>query len=89
MNNPLIEFDKLSTHCSPIDGCSSQGEEVDKDLKKAVEQLQKAADKGNSEAQNKLGLHYYFYAKDFEKAFYWFQKAAEAGHKDAQDNIGF
>ena len=52
---------------------------------------QPMAKKGNLEAQNYLGIHYYMglgTKKDWNKAKFWFEKAAKNGYPDAQYNLG-
>src|SRR6266498_2609460 len=66
------------------------GEGVEKNLEKAFEWYQKAADNGDIEAQFHLANSYYFgkgTEKNLEKAFYWYQKAAENGDINAQINL--
>lgn len=65
----------------------NNGEGVPKDIDKAIEWYQKAADQGNADAQNALGLAFKS-AKDDIKAIEWFRKAADQGHADAQLNLG-
>src|SRR5690606_40942624 len=67
------------------------GNGVAKDYKKAVEWYQKAAEKGNADAQFNLGVMYKNgngVAKDYKKAVEWYQKAAEKGNANAQFNLG-
>lgn len=50
------------------------------------------AEKGNAEAQYKLGKIYgdgKFVEKNFTEALLWYGKAADQGHKDAQYSIGY
>lgn len=50
-----------------------------------------AAEKGDADAQFKLGEYYYFNTdapKDYEEAVSWIQKAAKQGHADAQGMLG-
>ena len=57
---------------------------------KAVELFQKAADQGNADAQNNLGVMYYSgegVPSDTAKAAEWFKKAAAQGNADAQANL--
>ncbi len=56
-----------------------------------IEQLKKAANQGNKEAQFQLGFDYYEgvgVKQDYKEAVYWFSKAAEQGNVDAQHNLG-
>ena len=62
-----------------------------KDYKNAFELFQKAADQGNANAQNCLGVMYrngYGVTKDDAKAVEWYQKAANQGDATAQNNLG-
>lgn len=54
------------------------------------QQLVKAGEDGDANAQLNLGRSYYFgngVAKDYEKSFYWMKLAAEQGHYVAQHNL--
>jgi len=67
------------------------GEGVPKDLGKAAELYQKAADQGFDRAQCGLAGFYYFgkaVPKDLGKAAEFFQKAADQGLADAQYGLG-
>ena len=50
-------------------------------------------EKGNADAMNDLGAHYYGgshgFQQDFEKAFRLYQMAAENGSRHAQENLGY
>jgi TPR repeat protein len=68
----------------------ANGEGVAKDEGKAVEWFKKAADQGNVDAQNNLGVMYYTgegVPKDIAKAREWFRKAAAQGNADAKANL--
>jgi len=68
------------------------GQGVPKDLRKAAELYQKAADKGNAIAQNNLGWLYQNGAgvpKDLGKAAELYQKSADKGNAMAQNNLGW
>jgi TPR repeat protein len=60
-----------------------------------IEQLRQMADKGNSAAENALGLRYFQgdprngIAQDEKEAFRWFSSAAEHGSLQAQTKLGF
>jgi TPR repeat protein len=61
-------------------------------LGKAAERYRKAADKGDTSAQNDLGWLYengWGVSKDLEKAAELFQKAADKGNASAQHNLGW
>ena len=65
---------------------------VPKDLGKAAELYQKAADQGNALAQNNLGWLYQNgqgVPKDLGKAVELYQKAADQGNAFAQNNLGW
>jgi TPR repeat protein/serine/threonine protein kinase len=71
--------------------CYYNGSGVDKDMAKAVELYQKAADLGHANAMRKLGYCYYNGSgveKDVEKAVELYQKAADLGNADAMYNLG-
>ena len=67
------------------------GNYLPKDLEKAAEFTELAAEQGHIKAQSNLGA---FYAqglgieKDFDKAMYWSKRAAEQGNSEAQNNLG-
>jgi hypothetical protein len=67
------------------------GQGVAKDEAQAVTYYRDAAEHGNSDAQNNLGLMYKDgrggLAKDDTQAVYWYRKAAAQGSKEAQDNL--
>ena len=68
----------------------ANGEGVPKDPVKAVELFQKAADQGNVDAENNLGVMYFSgegIARDTDKAKEWFAKAAAQGNADAKANL--
>ena len=57
-----------------------------------IENIIKAAEQGNAEAQCKLGDMYYEgkeVEQDYIKSRYWYKKTAEQGNADAQNNLGF
>lgn len=58
----------------------------------AVFWYRKAAEQGNTDAQNNLGIMYANsrgVAQDFIEAVYWYRKAAEQGNAIAQNNLGW
>ncbi len=62
-----------------------------KDYAKAVEWFQKAADQGNADAQDWLGVCYYNgrgVQQDYKQAVEWYQKAANQGDAAAQNRLG-
>ncbi|MDO5464405.1 MAG: ankyrin repeat domain-containing protein, partial [Akkermansia sp.] len=61
------------------------------DYGKAVEYFRKAAEQGQADAQNNLGVCYESgrgVTKDYQEAVRWYRKAAEQGQADAQNNLG-
>ena len=57
---------------------------------KAIELLTLAAEKGNAEAQCRLGVLYAegeFVAEDLKKALYWLKEAAEQGYTKVEDKL--
>ena len=64
----------------------------DEDFKTAVKWFQKAADRGNADAQNNLGFCYHEgqgVPQDYDEAVKWYLKAADQGFAFAQNNLGF
>lgn len=79
----------------PMFGQDSLAEAIryydNKEYTKAVPILQKYAEQGNSEAQNKLGICYESgkgVNQDFSKAAFWYEKAASQDYPAAQFNLG-
>ncbi|MDX1518905.1 MAG: tetratricopeptide repeat protein [Gammaproteobacteria bacterium] len=75
--------------------CSSDHDPVDVfnrgDYETAYKLWQPLASRGDLDALNYLGIHYYIglgVNRDYRKAAGYFRKAAEAGHPDAQYNLG-
>ena len=67
------------------------GEAVERDYKRAVYWLSKAAKQEHSGAQWTLGLMYDHgegLEQNYEKALYWYKKAAEQGDARAQNDLG-
>jgi uncharacterized protein len=59
---------------------------------KAIEVWKPLADRGNSAAQNNLGVMYelgHGVQKDYAQAVVWFRKAAQQGQAAAQFNLGY
>ncbi len=57
-----------------------------------IKQLMAAAEKGDAEAQNKLGRAYFFgesVLQDPAQALHWFRKAADQGVAEAQNGMGY
>ena len=65
----------------------SEGKGVAKNLQKAKEWYQKAADQGFVVAQARIGDVYYE-ENNVQKAKYWYEKAANQGHDGAQCVLG-
>jgi TPR repeat protein len=62
------------------------------DLARAVKELRPLADKGNAEAQYRVGLMYEFgkgYPQDMAKGIAWLTKGANQGHTGAQQELGY
>lgn len=62
-----------------------------KNYANALTFFQRAANGGNTDAQNNLGVMYHYgegSVKDYSKAAEWYRKAAEKGHVKAQYNLG-
>ena len=68
--------------CLLLHDCYQKGIGVDKDSKKAIYYLEKAAEKGDLDSQYSTAL-YYLNTKQYEKALTWFRKAAKQGHAGA------
>jgi TPR repeat protein len=68
----------------------SRGRGIDKNETEAAAWLQKAAEKGNRDAQYGLGMAY-LKGKGVEKSeptgYGWLQKAADQGHEDAKKEV--
>ena len=68
-----------------------RSEKKNADAEKKAAEYRAAAEKGDAEAQCKLGLCYhegYGVPKDYRQAAHWFRKAAEQGMKEAQCLLG-
>eukprot|EP01135_Chromosphaera_perkinsii_P002976 Nk52_evm87s230 gene=Nk52_evmTU87s230 len=64
-----------------------EGAEVPKDVPKAVEYFNRAAEKNHREALNCLGL-YHYQSGEFEKAFKYFKQSTDLNHLPAHCNVG-
>ena len=64
------------------------GRGVKKDMQKAVDLFTRAASKGYTAAQAKLGQIHLEATKDYHSALSWFHKAAEQGYALAYSSIG-
>lgn len=61
-------------------------------VEEAFALAKKGAEKGDAEAQYKLGLHYVDgrgVAKNYEEAFKWFKKSAKKGNANGQFELGY
>ena len=72
----------------------SKGKAADnkKDYSEAVKWYRKAAEQGNAQAQNNLGVCYENgegVTQSYSEAVKWFRKAAEQGQVNAQHNLGW
>ena len=68
-----------------------KGRGAERDLKKAFEWYNKAADKGDEKAQYKVGLAYMTgngVGKNDKRAFEWFKKSADKGYVRSQYYLG-
>jgi tetratricopeptide (TPR) repeat protein len=68
-----------------------KGQGVSKNYSEAVNWYRKAADQGDSNGQNNLGIMYrmaYGVERDYQKALELFRQAAERGNGNAQNNLG-
>ena len=62
------------------------------DYTKAMKYCRIAAERGNADAMNDIGVMYekgQGVTKDYAEALKWFRKAAEQGHANGQNNLGF
>ena len=74
-----------STEVDPLEAFNSGDYETSFELWKHM------AEKGDSTAQNYLGIHYYLglgVERDIKQSFDWYEKSAKAGNPDAQKNLG-
>ena len=74
-----------------LEGETYKGQKYLLDYAKAVPLLRQAADLGNVDAQQKIGLLLYNGDKipcNYSEAAFWFRKAAEQGNVPAQYNLG-
>lgn len=65
----------------------AEGKGVEKNIKETLKWFIKAAEQGNVNAQNNLGIMYDA-AGLYDEAFKWFKKAAEQGLDKAQQILG-
>lgn len=59
-------------------------------ISESIKMFSKAAELGNSKAQNNLANYYYYgtvVPRDYKKAFYWYSKAANQGDAAAQSSL--
>jgi hypothetical protein len=68
-------------------GLHQFGSGVKLDKKKAERLCRMAADRGDADGQNKVGVILYF-EKKFEEAFRYFALAADQGFTDAENSLG-
>jgi TPR repeat protein len=64
---------------------------AERDVKKAILWMEKAAEQGDADAQSRIGSIYFFghgVEEDSAKGVYWFRKAAGQGHAASQLNLG-
>ena len=63
-----------------------------KDYEKAVKIARKLAKRNNAEAQNLLGICYFYgygVEQSYDEAVKWWKKAAEQGHEEAKKELDF
>ena len=78
-----------NTECEMMLGrLYEDGDGVKKDIPKAIEWFEKAAAKGDADAQNSAGI-YHSWKGRYDEAFKWYTKAAAQGHAAAEYNLGF
>ena len=61
------------------------------DYESSFELWKSMAEKGDSTAQNYLGIQYYLglgVERDINQAFHWYETSAKAGNPEAQKNLG-
>jgi TPR repeat protein len=100
--NSLFEFNKLSLQIYPAQGNTQAQHHLGymyqfgigtvKNLKKAFEYYEKAANQGYAHSQYNLGIMYYGgtgTSKNLEKAFEYYEKAANQGHAHSQNRLGY
>ena len=69
----------------------ANGQGVPQDYAQALTWYRKAADQGNAEAQNNLGVMCesgHGVPQDYAQAVVWYRKAADQGFAPAQYNLG-
>lgn len=67
------------------------GQGVPQNYTEALQWYERAAEGGDTEAQNELAYLYFTgqrVERDYEKAYHWFKQAAEQGYALAQYNVG-
>ncbi len=70
---------------------ADNGSGVPQDYAEEARLYRKAAEQGNAEAQNNLGIAYatgWGVPQDYAEAIRWYRKAAEQDNTDAQNNLG-
>ena len=75
-----------------IGNCYYDGKGITRDYKNAVQWYKKAADQGDSFAQNRLGLCYEYgcgVQQDYAQAVKYYRLAADQENSDAQSNLGW
>jgi len=100
--NSLFEFDKFALQIYPAQGNSQAQHHLGymyqfgigtvKNLKKAFEYYEKAANQGYAHSQYNLGIMYekgIGIVKNLEKAFEYYEKAANQGHVHSQNRLGY
>jgi len=63
------------------------GEGVERDNRRGLEYLQRAAEAGHAEAQFNLGNYHNMFAADYSEAARWWRRAGQQGHAQALFNL--
>jgi TPR repeat protein len=84
----LISLSNVSQAGVPdeVEGACAGGDDA-----KTLEVLRAEAEHGDAEAQNSLGLKYYYgpgVPQSFRESVAWYRRSAAQGHADAQHNLG-
>jgi TPR repeat protein len=89
--SPAIEQASAAPKEQQSDVLNGQEAYARKDYAQALAWFQKAADHGNTVAQDFVGNIYYFgqgVPRDYAQAMTWYRKAADQGNADAQNAVG-
>src|SRR5262249_36489410 len=94
--NAIITNDKSQSTSADLDQPSSSDAAASSNTTptentEKIKRHQKAAEQGNSNSQNELGVFYYYgrgVQQNFQEAIRWFRLAADQGHLVAMRNLG-